>query len=65
MGKHVRQTSYKPTRKVAAGTAVGTPLAVVIAWGAGELGIDMPLEVAVAVGALISQAVSWFTKERA
>ena len=65
MAKHTQPRDYKPTRKVAAGTAVGTPLAVVIAWGAGELGIDMPLEVAVAVGALISQAVSWFTKDRA
>lgn len=63
------QASKRPTRKVEYGTYAGTPAAIVIVWLVAQLGIDMPLEVGMAfaavVGSLLSQAVAYFTWERA
>jgi hypothetical protein len=51
-----------PTDKVAAGGAASLA-AVVLAWVAGELGVDMPAEVAAAFTGLLAFAAGWFKRE--
>jgi len=60
----VNQPSVAPTRKVTTGVVAGTSIAVVVAWTAEQFGYPMPVAVAVAWGAIFSQVVSYFTKER-
>jgi len=62
---HVNQPTVAPTRKVGAGLAIGIPGAVIIAWVAKQAGVEMSPEVAAAFGGLITQIVSYFTRERA
>ncbi len=50
--KLVNQPTAKPTRKVTGGGVAGLT-AVVVLWAAGLVGLDMPEDVAVAIGALI------------
>lgn len=63
------QPTARPTRKVAAGALAAPPLAVIIGWGAGLAGVDLPHEVTLAfaalVGSLGSQIVSYMTRDRA
>ena len=61
---HVNQPTAAPTRKVGTGLAIGIPAAVIIAWVAKQAGAEMSPEVATAFGGLITQLVSYFTKER-
>lgn len=56
-------SNLTPTPKVAAGVALGTPLALVLHWIASEVGLDMPESVAVAFGSLIVGAVAYFKKD--
>lgn len=53
----------KPTPKVAAAGAIGAPLAIVIVWSAGQLGVSMPETVGAAFGALIAAAVGYFKRD--
>lgn len=59
----VFDTALKPTPKVAAAGALGAPLALVIVYAAGLCGLAMPVEVAAAIGALISAGVAYFKKD--
>jgi len=52
-----------PNRKVRSGVVVGGPIAVIAAWIAEAAGYPMPVAVAVAWGTIVSQVVSYFTKE--
>lgn len=63
-GPLVSQPSSTPTRKVAQGTGYGALLGVVIAWLLGQFGVDMPPEVAAALGALLNGLVAYFVRER-
>lgn len=58
------QPSVAPTRKVGAGLAIGLPGAVIVVWIANQFGLEMSAEVATAFGGIITQLVSYFTKER-
>jgi len=51
-----------PTDKVAAGGAASLA-AVVLAWIVGQLGLDMPAEVAAAFTGLMAFAAGWFKRE--
>lgn len=48
--------------KVAAGGAIGTPLGVVLVWVLGQFGVEMPAEVAAALGTVVGAVVGWFKK---
>ncbi len=50
--------------KVAAAGVVGAPLALVLAWLAGVVGLDMPIEVAAAVGGLVAMAMGYLMPSR-
>lgn len=60
--------NLKPKRKampsdaIIGGAAVGTPLAILIPFFAAKIGIDLPLEVAGAIGALVTAIVSYFPR---
>ena len=57
------QPSSLPTRKVTAGAAGGAPLAILIQWGLGEMGIQMPIEVAIAMTSVLGVLVAYFVKD--
>lgn len=59
----MNQPTLKPTRKVTAGTTGGAA-ALLIVWGARQLGLDVPPEVAAAAVLLVSSAAAWWTRER-
>jgi len=59
------QPTNWPTRKVATGAAVGVPGAMIAVWIATQFGLEMGPEVAAAFGGIITQVVSYWTKERA
>jgi len=63
-GQLYNQPSRRPTRKVLAAAAIGTPIATIVAWALGLFNVDVPAEVAAALAALIAAAVGWFTRER-
>lgn len=52
----------RPTAPVVAGAAGGSPLGVVLVWALAQAGIDMPAEVAAAVGSFVGALVGYFTK---
>lgn len=53
----MKSTDIHP--KVAAGAAGGMPLAVVLVWIAGLLGVDMPAEVAAALAGLLGTVAAY------
>lgn len=57
------EPSAKPSPKVAAATVVGAPLAVVLAWLAGVLNVDMPAEVTAALAALLTAGVAYLKRD--
>jgi len=61
---HINQPTAAPTRKIARGLTLGVPGAVIAVWIATQFGFEMGPEVATAFGGLITQLVSYFTKER-
>lgn len=52
----------EPTRKGVLGTAAGSG-ALIILWAAQQFGIEMELEVAVAIAGLLGAAVAYFHRE--
>lgn len=60
----VKQLSLLPMRKVGMG-GIGGSAVVVIVWIASALGIAIPAEVTVAIGALATFATAYMTRERA
>lgn len=54
----------KPNTKVAAGGLAGG-LSMLIIWGIGAAGVEVPAEVAAAITTLITFAVSYFVPEKA
>lgn len=56
-------SSKAPTDKVAAGTLSGAAT-IVLVWGLGRLGVDMPDYVAVAVGVLLTAGIAYIKTER-
>ena len=50
--------------KVAAAGGLGAPLALVLAWLAGVVGLDMPVEVAAALGALVAGVAGYLMPSR-
>ena len=57
--------TYAPTRKVAAGVGIGMPLAIVIGWILSLYEIQMPNEVAVSLGSLLTAIISYIVRDRA
>ncbi len=55
--------STKPTKKVAAAGAIGTPLAVVLVWLLSQFDVNMPDAVAASAGALLAAAVGYWKKD--
>ena len=53
----------KPNTKVAAGGLAGG-LSLLVVWGVGAAGIEVPAEVAAALTTIITFAVSYFVPER-
>lgn len=53
-----------PNRKVTAG-GLGGALAMVLVWGLGELGVDVPAEVAAALSTVVGFGLAYFTNEPA
>ena len=51
----------KPTRKVGAG-ALGGAVAVVVVWGM-EFGVDVPGQIAVAIGVICTFVTGWFVTD--
>jgi putative flippase GtrA len=57
--------AWKPTRKVSGGIVIGAPASVIIAWALREFaGVEMPPEVAAAVGALISIIIAYLVPDK-
>lgn len=54
----------KPNTKVAAGGLAGG-LSMLIIWGIGAAGVDVPAEVAAAITTLVTFAVGYFVPEKA
>lgn len=53
----------KPNTKVAAGGLAGG-LSLLLVWGIGALGVEVPAEVAAAITTVITFAVSYFVPEK-
>jgi hypothetical protein len=51
--RRVTMTTQKPTAKQAASGGVAMAVAVVLAWAAGQAGIDVPAEITAAVAVII------------
>jgi Na+/H+ antiporter NhaA len=64
MTEPVKQTTYVPTRKIAAAAGIGLPLAVLIAWVLSLYEIKMPVEVAAALGSLLSSVIGYFVPDK-
>lgn len=56
-------TTWKPNSKIMAAGGIGVPLALIIQWALAQAGVNMPIEVATALGGLISTAVGYFVPE--
>ena len=57
--KHIE----KPDRKIGLGAlGIGIPAGIVLAWAVGLTGIDVPAEVATAMGGLVSAIAAYFTR---
>ncbi len=54
-------TNWTPNPKLATGVGAGTPLAVIITYIAQAAGLDLPVDVALAMGGLIIGVVGYFT----
>ena len=58
---HPQPVSKRPSRKVAVSTAGGVgiagPLAIVLRWGLAEAGIEMPVDVAMALAGVLVAVV--------
>jgi hypothetical protein len=54
-------TSWTPNPKLATGVGVGTPLAVIVTYIAQLAGLELPDEVALAIGGLLTGLVGYFT----
>ncbi len=54
-------TNWTPNPKLATGVGAGTPLAVIITYIAQLSGLELPQEVALAIGGLIIGIVGYFT----
>ena len=53
----------KPDRKIGLGAlAIGVPAGIVLAWAVGLTGIEVPAEVATAMGGLVSAVAAYFTR---
>ena len=57
------EPSSKPRPKIIAAAAIGTPVAVLIAWLLSLWDIDMPAEVGAALGALVAAVVGYLKRE--
>lgn len=55
---------WTPRAKIATAAGIGGPLTTILAWVAGELGVEMPLTVTAAFATLIIFAVGYLTPER-
>jgi putative flippase GtrA len=60
----VNQPTAAPTAKVAA-AGIGGSISIVLIWVLNRVGIDMPVEVASAITAIVSFLAGYFVKERA
>lgn len=58
------QPSKRTTRKMEA-VGIGGAMATVMAWIAGQAGVEMPMEVAVAIAAIIVFVAGYWTTDRA
>lgn len=54
-------TNWTPNPKLATGVGVGTPLAVIVTYIAQLAGLELPDEVALAIGGLLTGLVGYFT----
>ena len=54
-------TNWTPNPKLATGVGVGTPLAVIVTYFAQLAGVELPDEVALAIGGLLTGLVGYFT----
>ncbi len=53
----------KPDRKIGLGAlAIGVPVGIVLAWTVGLTGIDVPAEVATAMGGIVSAIAAYFIR---
>lgn len=59
----VNQPTAAPTAKVAA-AGIGGSISIVLIWVLNQVGIDMPVEVASAITAIVSFAAGYLVKER-
>lgn len=58
-------TTYLPNRKIAA-AGIGVPISVVLAWAVQTFaGVEIPAEVATAIGGLISTFLGYMVPESA
>ncbi|WP_439946520.1 hypothetical protein [Streptomyces sp. BBFR109] len=60
----INQPTATPTAKVAA-AGIGGSVSIVLIWMLNQLGIDMPVEVASAITAIVSFLAGYLVKERA
>lgn len=60
------EQSKKPTRKVMAGATIGAPLGMVVVWLINVLvpEVEVPQEVAAAIGSLFSVAASYVVPDK-
>ena len=65
MTEKIDAPSKWPTTKVGAGVSGGLMLGNVIAWILGQYDIQMPNEVAVSLGSLLTFAVAYLVRDRA
>ncbi len=54
-------TNWTPNPKLATGVGAGTPLAVIVTYIAQLAGLELPVDVALAIGGLIIGVVGYFT----
>ena len=52
----------QPSDAVIGGASIGIPVAVVIPWLAGHFGLAIPVEIAGAMGALVTAIISYFPR---
>lgn len=64
MAQFYDQPTRAPTRKITYAGALGAPLAGVLTIAAWHLGIQVPADVASALGALIAAVVGYLVRER-
>lgn len=55
--------NWTPQRKIGAGLGVGMPVAVIAAWMLKVQGIEMPAEVSVALGSVITTLVAYLVPQ--